>query len=377
MRFSLNKKDIIEIIQHLIGVIPAKSSMLTLSNFKIEVEKEATEITITASDLNITTIVKIPKAEDTTIEAGSILIHAKKFTEIISALPDKQINFSLRDDYLTIECGDSSFEINYSDTELFPEICNLDTQVEYRFNAGSFKKLISNTAFCTSSDSAYNTLTGVNFNFQGNLLTMAASDTKRIAEAKLVTDYTNVPQYEIILPLRALSFIEKNIKSETDEVIIKYDEHRISFYLKGGIQLISNKYSGKFPNYTLPFQKIPESSLVINRNIFRDAVKRVSLLSEDDDNCVVLFLNNKEIKIESSSSEKGNAKEIIKYFEYDGPETFYSLNSRLLISIINIIETTDVVLKFSSTEEPIWLLNKEDIEPVEIRFLMMSLRNRR
>ena len=370
MVFSVNKKDVSERLQSLISITPSKSTMMVLSNFKIQADSETNLITVTATDLNITTIVKIPA---NVLENGSILVSAKHLSDIINALPETQINFSLKDDHLIIECGNSNFTISYIEASLFPEIAFINNDQEFTFAAESFKKLIQNSTFCAASDANQTICNGVYFRLEDKLATMAATDTKRIGEAKLTSDFTIESPYEIILPTRALNFLEKNLSNDIDDIIVKFDEHRISFQIKSTL-LISNRYEGKYPSYSVAFRNLPTTTLMVDKSAFRDAVRRVSLLSEDDDKLIKISLTSSEIKIESLISERGNAKEVITEFNYDGEEVFYCLNARLLQSIVSVIESDEIVFKFRTTVEPIWIQNNIDFEGLEIRFILMPMR---
>ncbi|MCL2064547.1 MAG: DNA polymerase III subunit beta [Candidatus Cloacimonetes bacterium] len=370
MVFSVNKKDIADKLQHLMNVIPSKSNMMVLSNFRIDSDTETNEITITATDLNITTFLKITA---NVVENGSLLVSARHLADIINSLPDLMINFSLQEDNLIIECGKSKFKIGFIEASLFPEISFIENEMEYTLDAQYFKKLISNTTFCAATEAYQSICTGVYFKIESNLLTMAGTDTKRIGEAKLKTKFEINEPYEIVLPPRALNFIEKNITQDVSDITIKFDERRISFYLKN-ILLLSNKYEGKFPTYTVAFKYLPDFTLMLSKSALRDALRRVSLLSEDEDKLITISMNNEEIKVETFISDRGNAKEVISDFTYDGPEAVYCLNSRLLSSLVNAVESDDVIIKMRSNVEPIWILNNQTWEELEIRFVVMPMR---
>jgi len=370
MQFSLNKKDISDKLQLLNSVITAKASMMVLANFRIDADVDTNEITIVATDLNITTIVKV---QANVLKSGSILVSAKRLTDIIANLPDNSINFTLKDDHLIIECLNSAFKLSFMDNSLFPEISFIDNENEFIFDAQDFKKLIQNTVFCASTDAIHTICNGVFFKIEQNQLTMAATDTKRIGEAKLSSEFNCEEPYEIVLPPRALNYIEKSINPELDEIIIKFDERRISFFLKNTL-LISNKFEGRFPTYTVAFKNLPETTLVIDKNSIKDAIRRVSLLSDDEDKLIKILLNEKIITIMSLVSEGGKAKEDITGFSYDGDDVMYCINSKLLLSIVNAIESDEIVMKFRTNVEPIWVENNCEFKNMEIRFVIMPMR---
>ena len=370
MIFSLQKKDIADKLQHLLNVVSSKTNMLVLSNFRLDADATSSTLTITATDLNITTIVKISA---NVIENGSVLVSAKRLSEIVNSLDDANINFSIKDDYFYIECENSSFKINHLEADLFPDIYLIENDNQYDINALAFKKLIQNTTFCVAPDAIQSICNGVYIKIEDNLITMAGTDTKRIGEAKLTTDFTVAEPYEIVVPPRALSFIDKNINQDADLIAIKYDDKKISFYLKN-ILVISNKYEGKFPGYTVAFKNPPETTLMLDKNKLKDAIRRVALMSEDEDKLLKISMNKNYVLVETYVSEHGNAEVKIDGVSYDGEDAVFCLNSRLLSGLVNAIESEEVIIKMRSNIEPIWLLNNADLGNLDIRFIVMPMR---
>ena len=369
MRFSINKKEIAEKLQSLISIIPTKSNMMILSNFKIEADAASSQLTITATDLNITTIVKIAA---NVLETGSVLVSAK-LSEILNALPDSEVKFSIKEDNLFVECEKSEYEIRYVESSLFPEIPTIQDAQEYTIDSDNFKKLIHNTIFCASTDTMQSVCNGVFLRIEEGLVTMAATDTKRIGEAKLTTPISCGEPYDIVIPTRALTFLDKAINADTEELKIKYDEHRIIFTLPN-ITLISNRFEGRYPNYTVAFRHPPVHEFMIDKNKLRDAIRRVSLLSEDEDKLIKVYLYANELRIESVHSDRGTAKESVSPYKYEGPEDLFCINSKFILSILSVIETEEVIFKYISNEQAFWMLNNCTFENIEIRFLVMPMR---
>jgi len=370
MVFSVNKKDISEKLQSLLNIIPSKFSSMVLSYFHIDVRKETNTLTVVATDLNIMTKVVIPAEVE---EDGALLIPAKHFSDIINSLPDALIHLAKKDDHLFIECGHSSFQISFMNVDIFPELSKISSETVYEIEADNFKKIVQNGIFCASTDSSLSICNGILFRIEDHALTLVSTDTKRVAEASCKTEFTHGDAYEVVIPPRALSFIERNITADTQSIAIKYDEHRVSFSLPG-IELITNKFEGRFPNYLVAFKNEPTYTLILDKNQLKAAIHRVSILSEDEDKLIKCSLQEGMIVIESLTSEKGSAKESIDELTYDGPECFFCLNSRFLASFINVIETDEIVIKFRSTEEPFWIANNAEYEFIKLRFVVMPIR---
>jgi DNA polymerase-3 subunit beta len=370
MIFSINKKDIADKLSSLITIIPSKSALMVLGNFRIDADSEANLLTIVATDLHITTIVKVPA---NVVEGGSLLVPANKLSEIVNSMPDAVINCQVKDNHFILECEKTKVNLSYMEASLFPEVNVINTENEYTVDAESFKKLIQNSVFCSSSDSMHTICNGIFMRIEDKLLTMAATDTKRIGEAKAKCDFSIDIPYEIVLPKASLDFLNKIINNDVETITIKFDENRISFALANTL-LVTNKFEGRYPTYTVAFRNEPNFKLVIDKNKLKDAVRRVSLLSEDDDKLIKLNLSQEEVLVESIISERGNARESISGFSYDGPDCFFCLNAKFLTGFMNVIETDEAIILFRSTEEPIWLTNNGEFEYLDIRFILMPMR---
>ncbi|MCL1827808.1 MAG: DNA polymerase III subunit beta [Candidatus Cloacimonetes bacterium] len=372
MKFSVLKKNLHDKLQYIISVVPSKTNLLVLSNLKIVASKENNTVTITATDLNITTIITI---EANVLSDCQLLVPAKYFYDIVSSFSTDSIEFSFEPDKLSlaITSGYAKFEVNCVDISMFPEIGKIDSKSEYICNAEDFKKLIQNSVFCASTEQNQTIISGVFIKIENNLITFAATDTKRIGEAKLKTNIQVVEPFEIVVPSRALTFIEKNITSATEEITVKYDESRISFMLND-IVMISNKIEGRFPTYTVAFRNQPNYKLTLNKDEFLKAMKQASLLAEDEDRLIKIDIKSHELLVESHLTERGNAKISIPKIDYDGPESPYCFNSRLFTAILGVIETESVVLLTRSNEEPIWIQNNIVYENLEIKYVLMPLR---
>jgi len=375
MIFTVAKKDIAERLQSLIGIIPTRANMMILSNFVLEASKETGLLTFTATDLNIMARIEVAATVE---EGGSLLVSAKHISEIIRDFPDSDIKFHTSDDHLFVKCENFNFQISYTDPALFPITNKINSESEFRITANQFKRLVQNSLFCASTDAnnSMSICTGAYVKIENQQLTMAATDTRRIAEAQVKTEFALDIPYEIVIPPKALQYIEKSISPETEFVTIKYDEHRVSFTLPG-IELITNKYEGRFPTYTVAFKNPPNYTLILDKNKLKSAINCVSHLSEDEDRLIKITLERSAVKVESIISEQGTGNGVIEEFNYDGPECFFALNSRFLLSFINVIETPEIVLKFRSTEEPFWIYNNESYDDIELRFVVMPMRMNR
>lgn len=372
MKFSINKKDFVHYVQHVSMIVPTKATLQVISNLLIECSEISNSVKLTATDLNITVTVEIPA---NVLESGSICISSKNFSDIVTAMPDAMIHLSTNEDKLKIDCENSNFNLNYIDSSLYPIVPPIDKEKAIKFDKNIFTKMVTNTTFAAGSDSSNQIYSGIYWALFNNEQTMAATDSKRIAEVKSFVDINLEEPVEVVLPVKSLQFLEKFLTdNDNNEIEIVFEDKRV-VYFYNNVMVISNKLEGKYPIYSVVFKKEHEHMMIIDKSFLKDAIKRVSLLGTQDDKNIMRFdINQDQITLEAINSELGNAKEVINEFTYDGEPITFGLNSRFVLSFLNVIDSDEVVFKIGKSTEPVWVLNNSNDEALKIRFVVMPLR---
>lgn len=371
MKFSINKRDFVNYVSHTNMIISSKTTMQILTNILLEADDASNTIKLTATDLNITVVLTI---NANVIESGKICTSAKSFSDIIQALPDALIHFVTDNDKLKITCEKSSFNLNYIDDALFPLVPEPDPGKAIKFDCKLFRKMINNTTFAAGSEGSSQIYAGIYWHISPTEQIMAATDSKRIAEVRTSFNVNIENPIEVVVPSKPMIFIEKYFNETTNEIDLVFEENRVC-YLYENIIVMSNKYEGKYPIYSVVFRNEHTHQILIDRVLFRDAIRRVSLLATNDDANIIKFdITQFDLTIEAINSEIGNAKEVISEFSYDGEPIVFGLNSKFILSFLNVIESDDVVLKIGKSTEPIWVLNNQEFENYKVRFVVMPLR---
>ncbi|HOE91210.1 MAG TPA: DNA polymerase III subunit beta [Candidatus Cloacimonadota bacterium] len=371
MKFSINKKDFVHYVQHLTQIVPQKSTMQIAGCILLDAYSEKNQIRLVTTDLNITAIATI---EANVLESGSICIPSKKFSDIIQALPDAMIQFNCINDKLDVTCEKSNYTLNIIDSSLFPIIPEYNSESRIVFDKNVFAKMVANTSFATGVDSTNPMFSGVYCNFSATEQIMAATDSKRIAEVKTFAEVNLAEPMEFVIPVKTLTFIEKFFTNDVDDITL-IDEGTKVVLVYNNIVVITNKYAGKYPIYSVVFKKEHENSLIVDKVLMKDATRRVSLLNaEDDRNIIKVSVLQNEIAIEAINNELGAGKETIDNFSFDGEPLVIGLNSRFLLSFLNVIDSDEVLFKIGKSTDAIWILNNDDDDSMSIRFVVMPLR---
>jgi DNA polymerase-3 subunit beta len=182
MRFAIEKKELMQSVQHLVSVAPTKNASPILTNYLIDANAEQGMVKITTSDLDITVVVEFAAAVS---EGGTIAVSARHFNEIINLMPEAIINFWRHDELLKIESNKIDYNLLIADHTLFPLVPEVKLDKAFTLDAQLLSRMISKTSFAVSTDVNRAVLTGVCWKIMPNEHLMAATDGRKVAEIRI------------------------------------------------------------------------------------------------------------------------------------------------------------------------------------------------
>ena len=293
-------------------------------------------------------------------EEGAITVPARLLTEFISSLPNEKVDISLfpRTKTLGLKCARFEARISGVDAKDFPPIPKVDEGITTQVEVEALRQGISQVAFAAATEESRPVLTGVNTEFDGNLLTMAAADGFRLAVYKLPINNPVSQRTEVIIPARTLSELNRLAvdQEEAIEIRVNPNKSQALFRLKN-IELVSQLVQGTFPKYS---QLIPQSyntRTVIDVAEFLRATRTASIFARDGSGIVRLVvapggeLNPGKVTISARSEEIGDdVGEIDAIVE--GEEAKIAFNGKYLIDVLGVLHEAQVALETTNPSSP-------------------------
>ncbi|MDD4223186.1 MAG: DNA polymerase III subunit beta [Candidatus Cloacimonetes bacterium] len=389
MRLAIEQKELVHHIQHLVGIVSAKTTSPILTNYLIEADANKGEVKITASDLEITVDVRFNAAVS---EGGTIAVSAKHFNEIIQQMPSAVIDLWKTEDLLMIQCNKIDFNILCADHTLFPILPQPQLENATTVNAEIFNNMIGKTAFAVSTDVNRAVLTGVCWKIMEKTNLMAATDGRKVAEIVVpnsspaktgdnaeadgsIFDNSQTEQLmEKVIPVKTLSFLQKVFDSSIKDMKVLMERNKIVFSY-GAFTIISNIIEHKYPEYQKAFMTDLPNQIVVDKKKLQESIRRVALVAPEDNNRIRFEIDSERFEINTSDRDTGDAKEFVETYEYSGSDTSISFNFRYMLAILDAIDTEKVCIKLGSSKEPMMVYNEPLPENKKITFLLMPLRS--
>jgi DNA polymerase-3 subunit beta len=354
MKFTTPQTTLAAAVDRVLNVVPQKTTMPVLGH--LLVEASAQQVTLTATDLDLTI--------STTIDAevsreGSVTLPAKRFSEIVRQLdPAADVSLDVSKANTLITAGRANFRILGMGAEEFPKIPSLGFKKGVNIPADTLKKAIQKTVFCVSRDETRRALTGVLWEVGKDSMAMVGTDGHRLARISVPVEIAIDAKRECIVPTKALNQIVRLAGEAVDGgVSVKLADDHVIFRLEK-TTLLTRLIEGPFPKYQDVIPKDNDKKVIAKRDGLTDALRRVSLLSDNLTHQVRMALKRDQLVLSARTQDIGEAQEEVEA-QYGGEEMDMGFNAQYLAEVLRNVETEDVLLSLSTP------LNAGLVEPLE------------
>ena len=374
MAISIQKKDLFDLMQKAYPIIPTKSSLQILSNFKLSFT--GFHLEISATDLDHSMRVLGNASGDGPFD---ITVNAKKVFEIVRELPDCLINLDIDETVLLINCENGfSCKIAGADSRDFPGFPEISSGNEFEISSATLKDLILKSSFAVSKDETRVCLCGIFWEIDNEKTGMVATDGHRLGSVFYNSSFSVQNSVNgIISPKSVLNMVRVIDSKNPDEKIkVNIDEKYVTFSTPN-LTMCSKLIDGPYPDYTKVIPRNNPKNAIIKKAILQNAVRRVSVLSNQKTHLVKFSFSKGKLEIVVLNRDiGGEAREIID-IDYDGDNHVIGFNGQYLLEIIDIIKESKIRLEMNTQISACLIFpvyEKEEEKTSEDLFLIMPLR---
>ncbi|CAH1230465.1 Beta sliding clamp [Paenibacillus allorhizoplanae] len=359
MKLTILKDHLIESIGHVSKAISSRTTIPILTGIKIDATLSG--VTLTASDTDIS-IQSFTASENSTIkiieliQAGSVVLPAKFFVEIIRKLPAQLIEIEVKANFQTIiRSGSSEIQIMGLDPDEYPLLPEIEESKMLRLPSDLLKTMIKQTSYAVSTNESTPILTGVLWNISGDKLKFIACDRHRLASREVTVDNEqaqNLPN--IVISGRTLNELSKILPDQNTLIDIVIADNQVLFKIQS-ILFYSRILDGTYPDTSKLIPQSFQTEMVVPTKELAEAIDRAYLLSKEDKTNIVkmMMLEDKTIEISSSSSELGKVTEQIALQHIVGDLLKISFNSKYMLDALKVLDSEFIQIGFTGAMQPI------------------------
>jgi DNA polymerase-3 subunit beta len=356
-------------------IIGKSLTLPILSNILIEAEKGRLKVTATNLEIGVVCLLRAKVEKE-----GKIAVPGRVIGSYLNNIPDQaKLDIEIKNQtlHLVSEGGKAVIKgVGAKDFPIIPKpqsthLLEIESQ---KFQGGALKVLV-----CAALSETRQELTGVFLGFEKNGLTLAATDSFRLAEATIGfskdspgSDYQKfiAKNPSVIVPAKTLMEVARSITPESEKVKIFIGESQI-FFEVDDIMFVSRLIDGKYPEYKQVVPKEFSSSAFARREDLLRATRVASIFSDTKSREVKLGVKGggERIKIESQSVETGeNTTEVKAQINLKG-ESVIAFNNRYLIDALNAMASEDVYIGFNDSFGPVILREVTDKNKLNENYL--------
>ena len=353
MRLSCLQENLAKGLSVVGRAAAARSTLPITSNVLISTDEGRLKLAATNLEMAISCWVGAKIEED-----GATTVPAKLLTEFIASLPNDKIDMTLSaKKTLTLKCGRFEARMSGVDAKDFPPIPRVENGVTAKVDVAEFKKGVSRVVFAAATDESRPVLTGIDAEFDGSVLTLAAADGFRLAVYKMALAEPVSQKVKAIIPSKTLAEVSRLIADADETISITIDTQRsqILFKLKS-IELVSQLLQGSFPQYS---QIIPQSHTtraVLDVPQFLMAAKTAQIFARDGGGIVRLIMtpggkSPGRLSITARSEEIGEDQSELDA-AVSGDEAKIAFNGKYLLDVLNVLSENQVALEVTGPSSP-------------------------
>ncbi|MBL6877183.1 MAG: DNA polymerase III subunit beta [Flavobacteriales bacterium] len=341
MKFIVSSSLLYKEIQVLGGIINSSNTLPILDNFLFEINNNI--LVLSSSDLESTMTSQI-EIESTSTD--KIAISAKLLTDILKTFSEQPLTF-IKTDNNTIEISASNgkYSLAYLNGDEFPKQVEILDAHETVIKGSDLGNAINSTIFASGTDDLRPVMSGVFFQFNSESLKFVATDAHKLVKFE-TSEYTANEVSEFIMPKKPLQILKGILQTESSELTIQHNDSNAKFIFDK-LSITCRLIDGKFPNYEAVIPKDNPNVLTIDRELFLNSTRRVSLFSNKTTNQIRLKLAGTLLNISAEDFDFSNKADENLECQYSGDDIQIGFNSKFLIEMLNNLDSDMITLSMS------------------------------
>ncbi len=365
MKLTTQREQLLKPLQHVIGVVERRQTLPILSNV-LMVARDG-KLALTATDLEVELSSSTELAID---EPGDITLPARKFLDILRALPeDTLVSLAVEGDKALLRCGRSRFSLATLPAADFPTLEDLPFEGHIHLPQTTLKNLIERTHFAMAQQDVRYYLNGLLLDMEGSLLRAVATDGHRLAFCEVATETVASVNRQVIVPRKGVQELLRLFNDADADATLQISANHIRAEV-GDIRLTSKLIDGKFPDYQRVIPREGERVILADRLLVRSALSRAAILSNEKYRGIRLQAEDWMLRVQAHNPEQEEAEEEVEV-NYSGGPLEIGFNVTYLLDALGALSGELVKLSFTDASSSCLI---QEAEGQSCKYVVMPMR---
>lgn len=365
MKFTINRESLLKPLQQVAGVVERRQTLPVLSNVLLEVNDQG--LGLTGTDLELELVARVGLEGEH--QAGETTVPARKLVDIVKSLPAQaEVKFELDGERLVVRSGRSRFTLSTLPASEFPRLEEEGGGTGFSMEPGTLRNLIDRTAFSMAQQDVRYYLNGMLFELSQGRFRVVATDGHRLALCD-----AEVPELkdeaQVIVPRKGVTELARLLGDMEDNISVTVGGNHIRV-LASGVSFTSKLVDGKFPDYDRVVPKGGEKKVMADREALRQALSRVSILSNEKYRGVRVQLASGSLALQANNPEQEEAEEELS-LDYEGESLEIGFNVSYLLDVLNVMNSSQVEIELGDSNSSALL---RDPDLTQALYVVMPMR---
>ncbi|MEZ5237677.1 MAG: DNA polymerase III subunit beta [Microthrixaceae bacterium] len=360
MKFRCERDVLVEALAMAGRASTTRNALPVLSGVKLALGGDS--LSVTGSDLELTITASIDVAG---MSDGVAVLPAKLAADIVRHFEPGAIEIDATGERPRVSGGRSEFFLNSIPADEYP--ARHDAVGEsVTLAAGDLAEGLRQVVKAASTDDSRPVLTGVLMTSEQEGLRLVSTDSYRLAVRDLPGRRCCAPTSRCSFP-PALNEVAR-VLGDDDEVSLTLGDNDVTFEV-GRASISTQLIQGDFPDYRKLIPQDRPPALVVNRQAFMDALRRVKLMAAEH-TPVRLGMSTDSLVLRTVNTDLGEAVEELDA-SYDGDELSVAFNPEFLLHGLEVTPGDEVSVESTDASKPAML---RAVDTDEFLYLLMPVR---
>ncbi|MEN9945653.1 MAG: hypothetical protein RLZZ293_39 [Pseudomonadota bacterium] len=329
---KFNRDVILKPLTQTIGFVEKKQTMPILSN--VYLKKTGDILVIIASDMEIQATLHINGGVSG--DDFAITLPAKKFQDVLKALPDTEISMELIEHKVIVKAGKTKFTLQSLPAEQYPLIEADNTYaVQLSLTQHDFRRLIGQVQYSMAVNDSRVFLNGMLMEFKNQQLHLVATDAHRLSFVNYSSELIPADcEISAIIPRKTTQELYRLLEDNEENIVIKVATNQVIFETQNK-QLITKVIDGRYPDYHRVIPISNDKLCLINREQFLRAVQRVAVIGIDKLRTLTLELKPNLLTISCRNEEQEESRDELVVEYANELELRLNFNINYVMDVLN------------------------------------------
>ena len=346
MKFTVSREKFLKALQKVQSTIGNRNTLAILGN--VLVEASGNMVSLTTTDLEIRIVTRIEAEVEL---PGATTVPAKRLLALVNKFEDASVCITSDErHHAEVVCGTSCFKLLGIAPEDFPGSGELVPLRTITFKGADLKRMLGQIAYAITLNDSRKVLHGMLFSYRDGVVTMVATDSKRLAMTERAVENVTGGNGDCIIPLQAANEIKRQADPQ-DDVTLEIGEKMARFTTSDTV-LTTKLIEGNYPNFRQVIPSTFTQVIPIATSALLGKIELVSQVLADSTGCIVLNFTEGKLELRAASSDIGEGSAELPV-EFSGNPMTASFNPTFLADPLRYADCETMTFKMNDGFSPV------------------------